>query len=751
MKKIISVILGGFTAFSLLYGNFYGTSALSDSLSATIEFYDGKAEVEINEEMFRQNSNGYHRNIALLASSLSSASYNGNKENGYYINRAYENLGFDIDNDVTLFSYEGAENNASYDTDLIYIYGDSLAFSIATREIGDTRLLVIALRGTNLNSTSDILSDISIFGKSFCKDDSPTGFLNFFRKVSIGLSLYIDEHPEITDSADSGKLKILITGHSLGGAGTNLLGAYFNTHDENIYSGFVGNEAVNTMFSEKLDIPQSDIFVYSFACPNVYYGDPTVADCDNIINVINESDIIPQVPSGQKFGQFVYFDTNEDNGISAHYGHKYVSATDTDIPDGVRYYGGAVDTVLNEDMFYQDSDEYHSDIAEIAAALSSASYNGRRETGYYINSAYRQLGFTSENIEIYNYLFNDRYSFSIASVKIGQTTLLAVTLKGNSGKSDFYNQINKDFSQPFMNSMTNPEYYDFYITVKNSLDEYISNHREILNSAQDGKLKILVSGHSIGGAGASLLGAELNSSDSILKLSENDIFVYTFGCPNVYNNMLDINCPNIINIVNESDFVSFMPFGARDGKTVAFDSGTFGTSCYEPKIYVDNLSEIKNNYITYRQITINNPYADFEVSDADGTVDKDSLKTLSDDEHTYIFLPSGDYKIKFSGNTNEILELSEKSQKGFEKSYTNVSLKDGKNIEYDIENNNMYVIDENGKPVFVVQTDGTETEYKEESGLKTETLVVAGACALLVSSSSALLIFRKRKNNKKGD
>lgn len=742
MKKIISVILSGFTALSIMYGNLVNASAV-------IEFYDGESEVEINGEMFEQNSNGYHRDIAMLASSLSSASYNGNRENGYYINRAYENLGFDVENDVTLFSYEGAENNASYNTDLIDVYGDSLAFSIATREIDNKRLLVIALRGTNLNNTSDILSDISIFGTDFYKDSSPTGFVNFFKKVSIGLSLYLDEHPEIEESADNGSLKILITGHSLGGAGTNLLGAYFNTHEDNDYSGFDRNEDVNTMFSEKLDIPQNDIFVYSFACPNVYYGDPTVADCDNVINVINESDLIPQVPNGQKFGQFVYFDTNEDNGLSAHYGHKYVNATDTDIPDGVRYYGGAVDTVITEDIFCQDSDEYHSDIAEIASALSSASYNGRRESGYYINSAYRQLGFTSDNIEVYGYPSDD-YSFSIASQKFGQTTLLAVTLKGNSGKENFYEQINKDFSQPFMNSMTNPDYYDFYIRVKNALDEYISNHSEILNSAQNGKLKVLVSGHSIGGAGASLLGAELNSGDSVLKLSENDIFVYTFGCPNVYNTLSDNICPNIINIVNESDIVSFVPFGAKDGKTVAFDNGTFGMNCFEPKIYVENLSEITDNYVTYRQITINNPYADFEVSEADIPVEKENLKILSDDEHTHIYIPSGDYKIKFSGNTDEILELSDKSQKDFEKSYSNVSLTDGKNVEYDIKNNNMYVTDENGKPVFIVQTDGTETEYNEESTVNTETLVIAGACALLLSSTSAILIFRKRKS-KKGD
>ncbi len=742
MKKIISVILSGFTALSIMYGNLVNASAV-------IEFYDGESEVEINGEMFEQNSNGYHRDIAMLASSLSSASYNGNRENGYYINRAYENLGFDVENDVTLFSYEGAENNASYNTDLIDVYGDSLAFSIATREIDNKRLLVIALRGTNLNNTSDILSDISIFGTDFYKDSSPTGFINFFKKVSIGLSLYLDEHPEIEESADNGSLKILITGHSLGGAGTNLLGAYFNTHEDNDYSGFDRNEDVNTMFSEKLDIPQNDIFVYSFACPNVYYGDPTVADCDNVINVINESDLIPQVPNGQKFGQFVYFDTNEDNGLSAHYGHKYVNATDKDIPDGVRYYGGAVDTVITEDIFCQDSTEYHKNIAEIASALSSASYNGRRESGYYINSAYRQLGFTSDNIEVYGYPSED-YSFSIASQKFGQTTLLAVTLKGNSGKENFYEQINKDFSQPFMNSMTNPDYYDFYIRVKNTLDEYISNHNEILNSAQDGKLKVLVSGHSIGGAGASLLGAELNSGDSVLKLSEDDIFVYTFGCPNVYNTLSDNICPNIINIVNESDIVSFVPFGAKDGKTVAFDNGTFGMNCFEPKIYIENLSEVTDNYVTYRQITINNPYADFEVLKSDTPVEKENLKILSDDEHTHIYIPSGDYKIKFSGNTDEILELSDKSQKDFEKSYSNVSLTDGKNIEYDIKNNNMYVTDENGKPIFIVQTDGTETEYNEESTVNTETLVIAGACALLLSSTSAILIFRKRKN-KKGD
>lgn len=711
-------------------------SFAGNSVSAeNINFGDGLADVTINEEMFEQNSNGYHRDIAFLSSVLSQCAYNGQT-----LNNAYRKLGFDTENDVTLFGYADEENNADYDTDLINTTDDSLAFSLATTELDNTRLLVVTLRGTNLNSTSDILHDISIFGTDFYEDSSPTGFVNFFRKVSVGMSLYLDEHPEITESADNGNLKILITGHSLGGAGTNLLGAYFNTYEDNSYSGFDGNDAVNLMYSEKLDIPQNDIFVYSFACPNVYYGDPTVVDCDNIINVINESDLIPQVPDGNKFGQSIYFDTNEENGLSAHYGYKYINAVDTEIPDGVRYYGGAVDTEITEDMFYQDSAEYHKDIAEVAVALSSASYNGRRETGYYINSAYRQLGFTSDNIEIYGYPSED-YSFSIASREIGETTLLAVTLKGNSGKKNFYDQIDKDFSQPFMDSITNPDYYDFYIRVKNALDEYISVH-DILNSAQDGKLKVLVSGHSIGGASAMLLGAGLKSPDSMLKIPEKDIFVYTFGSPCVYNSAVD--CPNVINVMNESDIVTLVPFGTKSGKTVTFDTETFGIDCYEPKIYAENLPDIAD-YTTYRQIIFNNPYADFEVTEKNIPVTKENLKILSDDEHTYIYLPSGNYKINFSGNTDEILELSAKDQNGFSQNYQNVVISDGKNIEFNVENRMMFVNNENGENIMRILNDGTEEKIPEFSHATPKISVIVGAGAILTITASAILIKRRKK------
>lgn len=726
--KMINFMVSAFIAFSATGINVY---------AETVDYGSGTADVAINQEMFEQNSNGYHSDIAVLSSVLSQCAYNG--EN---LNNAYEKLGFDLENDVTLFGYADQSNNATYDTDLINFEEDSQAFSLATREIDDTRLLVVTLRGTNLESTSDLLTDISIFGTPFYEDSASAGFVSFFYKASVGMSLYIDEHPEITESADNGKLKILITGHSLGGACTNLLGAYFNTHEQIKYKGFSVMDSVAEMYDEKLNIPQEDIFVYSFACPNVYYGDPTTADCDNIINIINESDLIPKIPDGNKFGQSVYFDTNEKNGLSAHYGYKYIDAVENDIPDGVRYYGGAVDTEITENIFNQDSAEYHKDIAEVAVALSSSAYNGSRDAGYYINSAYRQLGFKSENIEIYGYPSED-YSFSIASRETGKNTLLAITLKGNSGQSDFYNDIQKDFSQPFMNSMTNPDYYNFYIIVKDSLDEYISNHSEILNSAQNGKLRVLISGHSIGGAVASLLGAGINNPDSMLKISPDNVFVYTFGSPCVYNS--EVVCDNIINVMNESDIVTLVPFGVKSGKTVTFDSGVFGEACYEPAIYTENLPDT-TDYTTYMQIILNNPYAEYNIFENNNILSKDKLKTFSDDLNTYIYIPKENHKIIFSGKNNEILELSAKDQTGGEKIYTNISVKSGKTIEYDVENAEMYINDKTGSHIMKISTDGTENEIKKtvDSEPEVSTLLIGAGAVCTVMA----LIMTMKKNEK---
>lgn len=165
-------------------------------------------------------------------------------------------------------------------------------------------------------------------------------------------------------------------------------------------------------------------------------------------------------------------------------------------------------------------------------------------------------------------------------------------------------------------------------------------------------------------------------------------------------------------------------------------------NCYEPRIYAENLPETAD-YTEYRQITLNNPYAEFEVTEKNIPVTKENLKILSDDEHTYIYLPSGNYKINFSGNTDEFLELSAKDQKGFEKNYRNISLTANKTIEFDVEDYEMFVTDGNGKNIMRILTDGTEEKIKKPADSALITGTAAGT--VLIIGISALLVKRRKK------
>lgn len=704
------------------------------SNAQNIEFSDGFGQAEISEDMFSQTSTGYHRDIAGLASVLSCASYNDSTPDGHYINNAYRKLGFDTENDVTLFGYSDAENNADYKSTYDFSE-DSLAFSLATREIGDERLLVIALRGTNLNSTSDILHDISIFGTQFCQDFSPSGFLSFFVKVSVGLDLYLGEHTEITESARQNKLKILVTGHSLGGAGANIIGTYFNICSDCPFSYFP-DSSINKVYTKKLNIPRENIFTYTFACPNTYYGNPDTVDCDNVINVVNESDIIPQLPDGRKFGQYVYFDSNDSSGFSAHYGHKYTEAVESEIPDGVRYYGGGIDTVLSENIL--DGNGYNSKLSLLASALSCSAYKGKYSDGYYITSAYKHLGFSKDYISLYGYDSDDR-CFSVAFTQTYSVPLLTVTFKGNTG--------NKDYPSEFLFS----NYTEFSDTALNALDEYMSLHPDVKSLQENGDLNLLITGHGIGGAFAQATGSELIESG---KFDKDRVFAYTFDCPAVLPESDGNSYPHFFNVLNSSTPESFVPFGTRYGSDLFFTSGEWGERNYDPDVFADAVEseKIDPNY-SYKLISLDTNSACTELTKHGKTIPLNECSEYFQYNNSDFLLLSGSdsYTLRVSGNDSEKASFGikyGKNGKSEEISYKNVNT-ENRTVEYrigdGIDSSEMVVLDAEGKPSYLVHTDGTETKYTESKSLKKIPFAVSGAVLL----SAVVLVFLGKNTRKK--
>lgn len=199
----------------------------------------------------------------------------------------------------------------------IYEYEESnsethYAYTIAKKRIHvdgeDANLLIISARGTQTGeeARSDHFTrpDTDFFGyKAY-------GFVSKFEmKVMSGLNKYLEKHPEMTEMP----LKVLFTGHSLGGAVANLLGARF------------------IMFSESGSwwaplLTKNDIYVYTFASIDSIETDSATVSSgfENIHNIYNYNDsygphgwpiFTAAGNSGHgKFGHIDLFYTDVDNG-----------------------------------------------------------------------------------------------------------------------------------------------------------------------------------------------------------------------------------------------------------------------------------------------------------------------------------------------------------------------------------------------------------------------------------------------------
>lgn len=119
------------------------------------------------------------------------------------------------------------------------------------------------------------------------------------------------------------------------------------------------------------------------------------------------------------------------------------------------------------------------------------------------------------------------------------------------------------------------------------------------NKLSDGKLKILITGHSRGAAVANLLGAKiddnsLKNSNFSVSISNKDVFVYTFATPNTTSikERDDQKYNNIYNIVNPEDFVTkVMPS--------KWGYGRYGKSYVLPSKSTDLYTDNVDNYVDY--------------------------------------------------------------------------------------------------------------------------------------------------------
>lgn len=270
---------------------------------------------------------------------------------------------------------------------------------------------------------------------------------------------------------------------------------------------------------------------------------------------------------------------------------------------------GKIDLSCDETVFSEDATTYHHDLAVFAAGMSTMIYNApkdeRGNNNKHMEDAlsnldYKQIKEVADKDE-------DKAPYCLAYKTVvldgKKTNILCVVVRGTYNKEwidNFDSGYGESTHKGFLRGA------DF---VYDGICDYVKE-----NELSDGKLKILITGHSRGAAVANLLGAKiddnsLKKSGFSLSISNKDVFVYTYATPNTTSLSIrsDSKYSNIYNIVNPEDFVTkVMPSAwgyGRYGQTFVLPSSSTETVIPMEnyvRYYTKYLPDLKECYKKYR-------------------------------------------------------------------------------------------------------------------------------------------------------
>ena len=218
----------------------------------------------------------------------------------------------------------------------------------------------------------------------------------------------------------------------------------------------------------------------------------------------------------------------------------------------------------NFSLFQSPSTTYDNRLALIAADMSEKAEQGEDA----IRSLYKSYGIS--DCECYN--FDESAAFAIGQktmmINGVETTVLVITARGTETNEETIGDWLKGFpfdkTREFLGQAVWTHVYEFEEKIAEGLNSYVVRHP---NLEEADNLKILVTGHSLGGATANMVAARFTRfaewggwwSEAAGK---EDIYAYTFGAIKVIdeeNKNISDGYENIHNIYNYYD--SFGPNG----------------------------------------------------------------------------------------------------------------------------------------------------------------------------------------------
>lgn len=215
--------------------------------------------------------------------------------------------------------------------------------------------------------------------------------------------------------------------------------------------------------------------------------------------------------------------------------------------------------------------EYNNDLAILASEMSQKTYSSREE----IENFYKvEYGCSKCIVNNYATPISATISaYSIAKIKSADNTEILIIAA--QGTTRLY-EIVKDATAGTKTTCEGKAVFDivedFYISIVNGLDQITENNK---------KYKILLTGHSLGGAAVNLLAARIINGDINSRLSKTisaEVFCYPFAPINCIKSdkLIEKGFENIHNIYNVLDTFSPLQYGGYLITGMGTGVGKFG-------------------------------------------------------------------------------------------------------------------------------------------------------------------------------
>lgn len=423
--------------------------------------------------------------------------------------------------------------------------------------------------------------------------------------------------------------------------------------------------------------------------------------------------------------------------------------------------------------------EYNNELARIAATICRKTYDdGLTDDTSLKNCLEFDYGFDRSNMRSYSVDANDNVisgyggehsmAFTIATKEAeheGEDDLMVIVCQGS---TNFY-ELSKDAtalpSKIFKGYYTYDIVWDFYNNVYRKLSRFLD----------DKHYKVLITGHSLGGAAGSLVAAEMIMTGSKMF----DVYCYTFGSVNSIASVVPVQYgyERIHNVYNLFDTFSPYQFGLRLPTGMGTGYGKFGKMEMYAKDYrapiqiglpalvqiaqhvnhdLDNyIDAIDNNYILnskYRNNAYNisacpvdiDVYCEGELvgrvvnNEVDESVTSIDI-SVNDGVKSIIYPDDKHYDLKITAfDEGEMVYSTYDPTDGDVKMMTSVALSEGKTMtsevsgEIDASETQLLVVDENNEIISKVQADGTEAEVNKDE-------IVFGNTGLINTGEKILL------------